>query len=119
MSLNDLMKYLALIWLSVTLFGLMLILINFKMKKKTTPPPPHPSYIPYVGCPNPIHIGRPMREYFKLYNCGDGTFKCDSCGQVFTSDEIKEEVTKDYNLRLRDVRLDYAQKLKFLSDEKE
>jgi hypothetical protein len=72
----------------------------------------------FVACPNhDTNVG-----FNKLRFVSPLEIKCDLCGKVFSFEEIRKEVEKDYMFRLRDLQLFYSQnihQLAMMSKEKE
>lgn len=73
----------------------------------------------FVACPNKIHVGQEGWRSYQLYYDGNDIYKCASCGQEFTREQVRDEIQKDYAYRLQDLQRDYAQNLASLYKDKQ
>jgi hypothetical protein len=73
----------------------------------------------FVSCPNEIHIGQEGWKAYQLYYAGNGIYKCASCGEEFTREQVQEEIQKDYARRVQALQRDYQQSLASLYRDKQ
>ena len=73
----------------------------------------------FVSCPNKIHIGQEGWRSYQLYYAGNGIYKCNSCGQEFTREQVRNEIQKDYAYRLQELQRDYSQNVASLYKDKQ
>lgn len=73
----------------------------------------------FVACPNKIHVGQEGWRSYQLYYAGNGIYKCNSCGQEFSREQIRDEIQKDYAFRLQDLQRDYQQNIARLYKDKQ
>lgn len=73
----------------------------------------------FVSCPNKIHIGQERWKAYQLYYAGNGIYKCASCGEEFTREQVRDEIQKDYVYQVRELQRDYQRNLASLYKDKQ
>jgi len=65
------------------------------------------NFLEFVCCPNSVHIEQEGWKSRQIYYVGNGMFQCNSCEEEFTLKQIRDEIVKDYQLRLRNLAQDH------------
>ena len=61
----------------------------------------------FVVCQNPDHIGKEGWQSRELYYAGSGVYKCDSCGEEFTHEQVQAGIKREYKIRLQELQKDF------------